>query len=72
MWLCNLTVKIGDKHFKQELCHLKHHCIAKNIGNDDGNIVVVGKRRKIDRIVRPILVRPILVCLILVCPILVL
>ena len=35
VWLCNRTVKVGPKRFKQELCHIKHHCIAKNIGNVD-------------------------------------
>ena len=33
VWLCNRTVKTGNKTYQQELCHIKHHYIAKNLGN---------------------------------------
>ena len=37
VWLCNKAVKIGPKKYKQEHCHMKHHSVAKNIGNGDGD-----------------------------------
>ena len=33
VWLCNRTVKTGDKSWRQELCHIKHHCVTKNVSN---------------------------------------
>ena len=33
VWLCNRTVKTGDKSWRQELCHIKHHCVTTKVSN---------------------------------------